>query len=358
MRIAVGSDLHLPRTPAEVIEGLVADLEAHAPDAVVLAGDLGESSEDFGPCLALFRKLACPVLALAGNHDLFPGRSGSQHLWTRALPETVRRLGFRWLEQEPFVHGGVAVAGTVAWYDYSAADPAVSAAPRDFAREKHYFSPDDRIDWPWTDPEFAALVGRDFLGVLDRLEADAAVQKVVVVTHLPILDCQLLPWPDNPDWGFMKAYFGNLTLGREVLRRAKVTHVVSGHTHKEYAGRARDRRACRRPGGREAGVGAAGAVAGNGPLLCSADRGGPDRQALASRTCYPAGGRPGRAPCRGRRPGSLLNSSLRQYRGTGALLVMGRADGKPGWVPLALFRAAGTAGRGSNSGWRSRHGMA
>ena len=76
MRIAVGSDLHLPRTPAEVIEDLVADLEAYAPDVAVLAGDLGESSLDFEPCLALFRKLACPVLVLAGNP--LPGRAGSR----------------------------------------------------------------------------------------------------------------------------------------------------------------------------------------------------------------------------------------------------------------------------------------
>jgi hypothetical protein len=263
MRLAVTSDLHLPRTPAGVIEGMVADLAAHAPDAAVLAGDLGESSEDFEPCLALFRKLACCVLVLAGNHDLFPGRAGSRQLWRHVLPETVRQLGFHWLEGEPFVQGGVAVAGTVAWSDYSAADLAVPAAPRDFAREKHSFSPDDRVDWPWSDQEFAALVGQDFLGVLDRLEADAGVKEVVVVTHMPILDGQLLPRPDNPDLGFMKAYFGNLTPGREVLRRGKVTHVVSGHTHKGYEGR------LRLPGGRGAEVrvvGRAGGKSGWVPL--------------------------------------------------------------------------------------------
>jgi hypothetical protein len=72
--------------------------------------------------------------------------------------------------------------------------------------------------------------------VLDRLEADAAVRQVVIITHMPILACQVLPWPDNPDWGFMKAYLGNLTLGKEVVRRGKVTHVVSGHTHKGCEG--------------------------------------------------------------------------------------------------------------------------
>ena len=41
----------------------------------------------------------------------------------------------------------------------------------------------------------------------------------------------------NGDWAFTNAYFGNLTLGAEVLARAKVTHIISGHTHVERRGR-------------------------------------------------------------------------------------------------------------------------
>jgi hypothetical protein len=130
MRLAVTSDLHLPRTPAGVIEGMVTDLAAHAPDAAVLAGDLGESSDDFEPCLALFRKLACPALVLAGNHDVFPGGSGSRRLWQPVLPEAVRRLGLRRPEGEPFFDGG----GTVARDDYSAADRAARASRQEPAR--------------------------------------------------------------------------------------------------------------------------------------------------------------------------------------------------------------------------------
>ena len=37
--------------------------------------------------------------------------------------------------------------------------------------------------------------------------------------------------PNNRDWGFSNAYFGNLTLGAQVLERQKVSHVISGHTH-------------------------------------------------------------------------------------------------------------------------------
>jgi len=37
--------------------------------------------------------------------------------------------------------------------------------------------------------------------------------------------------PDDPDWGFSNAYFGNLTLGQRVLKMRKLRAVVSGHTH-------------------------------------------------------------------------------------------------------------------------------
>jgi hypothetical protein len=94
---------------------------------------------------------------------------------------------------------------------------------------------------------------------------------VVVVTHMPILDCQILPWPNNPDWGFMKGYFGNLTLGREVLTHGKVTHLLSGHTHKGYDGR------LQLPGGRRVGVHVVGRAEGRPrwvPLVVQAGNGG------------------------------------------------------------------------------------
>ena len=37
--------------------------------------------------------------------------------------------------------------------------------------------------------------------------------------------------PHDPYWGLSNAYFGNLTLGQQVLEMSKVQAVVSGHTH-------------------------------------------------------------------------------------------------------------------------------
>jgi 3',5'-cyclic AMP phosphodiesterase CpdA len=223
--------LHFPKTPADAVRAVVREINEYRPDVLAIAGDMGESLADTEACLALFRTVRCPVLVLAGNHDLFANGESSQRLWEERLPEAVRRLGYHWLEGRAFVKHGVAVLGTIAWYDYSAADPTIQASAQTFAREKRYFTHDHRIDWKWTDIEFADRISRRFLGELDRLEADPSVSQIVVVTHVPVLECQIPRKPANRDWGFANAFFGNLTLGKEVLGRRKVSGVISGHTH-------------------------------------------------------------------------------------------------------------------------------
>src|SRR5207247_1135825 len=168
----------------------------------------------------------CPVPVLMGNHDLWCRDGRSQLKWERDLPAIVRDCGCIWLEGDAFVHDGVAVAGTIAWYDYSAADPRVTASPQAFAENKRFYNMDALlIDWPWTDSQFAERVAGPFLATLDRLEADAAVRQTVVVTHVPTLECQMCRNSGNPDWAFSNAYFGNLTLGDKILQRKKVTRI-------------------------------------------------------------------------------------------------------------------------------------
>lgn len=234
MKLAITSDLHLPITePIQIVE-LACDVAAFEPDAVVVAGDVGESLHDFETCLVLLKQhFACPIWVLPGNHDLWVRRTGSSELqFAEELPTVTLSAGCHWLEGEAFVIDGVAVAGSIGWYDYSAGDPAVTATVEQFARDKRYYNMDaNMIAWGWTDVEFAARVGAALTATLDRLEAEPAVKRTVVVTHVPLLECQMCRRPGNIDWGFSNAYFGNLTLGRAVLARRKVTHVVSGHTH-------------------------------------------------------------------------------------------------------------------------------
>jgi hypothetical protein len=174
---------------------------------------------------------------VAGNHDIWlpergPGRANSAFRFRDELPTLVESADCVWLEGTSTIINGVAIAGTIAWYDYSAVDPSIQDTLEGFAQKKRYYNMDAlRIDWPYTDPDFAALVSGPFLGTLDRLEADSSVRQTVVVTHVPLLECQMCRKPHDREWGFSNAYFGNLTLGAQVIQRKKVTHIISGHTH-------------------------------------------------------------------------------------------------------------------------------
>jgi hypothetical protein len=231
VKLAFTSDLYLPVTPAEKLRDVARLMAAFAPDAAILAGDLAESLADFTRALQLFRgELACPVWVLPGDVDFWARPPYDSHrLWKSLLPKAVGDAGCQWLEGQAFVHDGVAVAGTVAWYDYSSSPMAGMVTDLEFAQHKYLHNADAlRIDWEWSDPEFAGQVGASLLANLTWLEQDAAVGAVVVATHFPIFEQQLVR---KPGMGYAGAYAGNLTLGRKVLGHRKLTHVVSGHAH-------------------------------------------------------------------------------------------------------------------------------
>jgi hypothetical protein len=234
VKLAITADLHLPITTPERLRELAREIVAFEPAALVVAGDIGESHVYVQRCLELFRQeIPCPIWVLAGNHDLWAHPPyDSKRLWEERVPAIVEETGCHWLEGSSFQLGDVAVAGTIAWYDYSAVDPSVKATALQFAQEKWNYNADAlRIDWAWSDPELAERVSIPFLAALDHLERDPRVRQIVVVTHVPVLEEQMSRDSGNPSWAFSNAYFGNLTLGGRVLERSKVSHIISGHTH-------------------------------------------------------------------------------------------------------------------------------
>src|SRR5947209_6134339 len=123
IKLAITSDLYLPVTPVERLTGLARQMAAFAPDAAIVAGDLAESLTDLIRCLKLFREaLTCPLWVLPGDHDFWARPPyDSSRLWRDLIPEAVAANGCQYLEGQAFVQEGIAVAGTVAWYDYSSA---------------------------------------------------------------------------------------------------------------------------------------------------------------------------------------------------------------------------------------------
>jgi hypothetical protein len=234
LKLAFTSDLHLPITNDEAISTLGREVQAFGPKAFIVAGDVGESLADFKRGLQLLREqVRCPMWVLAGNHDVWARPPhDSRQLWLEQVPATVRAAGCEYLEGTSFVLNGIAVAGTIAWYDYSALDPSVQATGLEFAQQKFHYNADAlRIDWEWSDPEFADRVSVPLLLRLDHLESDRSVRRVVVVTHVPIVEEQMHRNASDPRWAFSNAYFGNLSLGHKVLAYRKVSHLISGHTH-------------------------------------------------------------------------------------------------------------------------------
>ncbi len=239
-KIVITSDLHLGITKREEIEPLVAAISAEGPDLTVIAGDIGEGVVNIRDCLALFQGAPGEIAVIGGNHDVWAlsapwklGEPGSQEMWERALPGAVRDAGMRWLETEDWRAGSLAVAGSIAWYDYSGAAEDIPPQTEEYWVDlKRKMHPDAKfINWPWSDVAFAAARADALVKLMTQLEADTSVASVLLVTHVPVFREQLVIKQEIPNWGYGNAFFGNLTLGERLRGMRKLRAVVSGHTH-------------------------------------------------------------------------------------------------------------------------------
>jgi hypothetical protein len=229
VKLAITSDLHYPITPPARLKLLAYELSQWGPNVLVVAGDLGESLPDLVRCLKIFRDaLPCPIWVLPGDQDFWARPPyDSRRLWLDLVPQAVTMAGCGWLEGASFRIEDVAAVGTVAWYDYSTADPAIAFLSPDYAQRKLEFNADAlRIDWEWSDEEFAGMAGSRFLEALQKAEEAPEVRHIVAITHFPILEKQL---KREPGQGLASAYLGNLTLGHKAMVCSKLRHAVCGH---------------------------------------------------------------------------------------------------------------------------------
>jgi predicted phosphohydrolase len=234
VRIIVTSDTHLGITDYPRIQRLVSDIKALKPDAVAIAGDIGEGADNVAVVLEDFRRLGVPIAACAGNHDVWnhDKRHPSRLMWEQILPSIAESTGTIWLDNTYLIIGEVAIVGSTAWYDYSAQEPAFKTSREETWHRKRECDADAwMVDWPWDDVEFSSIIEPGFRNRLQIAESDPKVKSIIVVTHSPILEQQMTRKPGNVSWGFSNAYYGNLTFGAIMLQFSKVTHAVAGHTH-------------------------------------------------------------------------------------------------------------------------------
>lgn len=256
MRLIVTADLHYnhPRSKQGAID-LIDQMNRSGGDVLLVIGDSAAADgDDLEQCLSKF-SFTGPKLFVAGNHELWTHGPDSYELYHTVLPQRLRDLGWQWIEAEPFQAEGLAIVGSVGWYDYSFAQKALAIPDRFYAQKvspgaaerlpelAHLVEGSDisaqsrEIVARWNDGKFVKLHRDDAIfleELIARLEAHLAAvhhadRIVAAIHHLPFRE--LLPPSHGSQWDFAKAYLGSEKIGHCLQRFERVTHVLCGHSH-------------------------------------------------------------------------------------------------------------------------------
>jgi len=260
LRIIALADLHYDIARCrEDVRAQAEEVLRRGADALLIAGDTASADSDaLVEALRLFEPFPGRRLLIAGNHDLWVRPGGdSRRRYEQELPEICRRCGFEYLDAAPVMLDGIAIVGTIGWYDYSFRDETL-AVPRRFyeakvgpgaaallGRYQHLVDGFDdvtdemlQITAVWRDGQHVELGMPD-----DRFTAEQAnklrehlrwaVQRaeriVAVLHHVPLLE--MVPHRAEPNWRFARAFLGSTRLEEVLAAEPKVRHVLAGHSH-------------------------------------------------------------------------------------------------------------------------------
>ena len=260
MRLLITSDLHYNHGKSKLLaEDIIEQMNAAGGDVLLVVGDTATDDGDaFEQCLTRLR-FNGPKLVVAGNHELWTRGPDSYKLLKETWPRRAANIGWRWLQDEPFIAGDVAIVGSVGWYDYSFAQPSLGIPKRFYQHkispgaavrfEEFSFLFEQQDDIPphareivarWNDGRHVKLHRSDeqFLSELNQQLAEQlqslqfARQVIAAIHHLPFR--QLLPPPHSAQWDFAKAYLGAESIGEVLLKLPNLSHVYCGHSHRSH----------------------------------------------------------------------------------------------------------------------------
>lgn len=234
LHLLVISDLHVdyPRN-RERLPDLARHMLSHSADALIVAGDVSHRLKQVESTLAAFAGFPGPKLFVAGNHDVWivrPGEENAVDSWDklRALAQVCARTGFVNLEEENARAAGFTFVGTMAWYDYSFADPRLGLSAADYARKRWRdltYMDGAYARWNASDAEVARRLEA---GVRERL-AQAKPPIVFVSHHVPLEELVLRR--GDASWDYFNAFMGTRSLESR-LRERGASRFVFGHTHR------------------------------------------------------------------------------------------------------------------------------
>lgn len=247
-RLAVTADLHYgTRHTAgnDATRALAGYLLENQPDALVIAGDIG-AGQDFSRCLELFAGLHCLKALVPGNHDIWVTlndvRGDSYNVYQQHLPRLATEQGFHYLDHGPLLlpEFGLAIAGSINWYDYSWAIDDLKAATPDweerlrwkrFQRGKHNDA--NYVRWAFNDQTFTLDAVQTLTRHID--ESLARMDRAIVVTHHPPFQALNYPAAQPPELDDLlwRAFSGNTLLEEALQQRAeRIALAFCGHTHR------------------------------------------------------------------------------------------------------------------------------
>ncbi|MBK8268765.1 MAG: hypothetical protein IPK83_10860 [Planctomycetes bacterium] len=87
-----------------------------------------------------------------------------------------------------------------------------------------------RVKLPMSDTAFTQRLAAKLRSDIEAVDAKAR-QVIAAIHHLPFFE--MVPHSVLPDWEFATAYHGAEIFGEVLLEYPKVTHVFSGHIHRE-----------------------------------------------------------------------------------------------------------------------------
>lgn len=241
MKIAFTSDIHFPITNIIQLRNHIQAIKNDNPDIVVIAGDIAESRIDhklLKTVLNEFRQYFNKVLVLAGNHDLWNNKQCSTiELWDSFIEQSCDTCGCFYLEKSNYIVDDICFVGSYMHYDYSAKDtigPCSSFSNKYLQINKGKINNDGNYMSIFDDIEFANKICEDFMHRLTKAADNPAIKKIVLVTHVPCLEEQMLRKPFDYNWSLGTPYFGNLTYQDIINKIDKIIGVISGHSHQKY----------------------------------------------------------------------------------------------------------------------------
>jgi predicted phosphodiesterase len=221
MKIRYFSDLHL-----EFTDYVPATLPSVGEDVVVLAGDIGRSTEGIEWAKSAFHNR--PVLYVLGNHEFFRGH------WDGLIDDARRAAdgsNVQLLERDQVVINGIAFLGATLWTDFAIRGVGLRDEAMLNAEELMYDY--RRIECRRGDPLRAADTAERCRQTTAWLEASiraATLPTVVITHHSPTLSNE---HPEFPGALTAAAFHSD----REYLFQPPVRLWISGHTHHSAATR-------------------------------------------------------------------------------------------------------------------------